>query len=235
MTGTRRVRVLNRVAVGCLLVVAAAAVALSLAAGAGAGAPPAVAHGLITTTAPKAGPAGAAPAFPFGAVTLFDNFGPSNAYNCCAGWTEGGPSSFPGLVKQAMGFTPGTSASVGQIDLALGNAAGTNGATIQLEADNNGPGRALGTWSVSGQPAFGTCCTVTTITANPPILVYAHQRYWLSAFLGGTDADTWDVWNDNSVGQVGPVASDTGSGWSVETDSEGAFDVLATCKLCRAG
>jgi hypothetical protein len=234
MSGSRRVRGLHRVSVAGLVVVVGAAAGLSFAAGAGAGAPRAVASGLTTTTTPGAGlraaPA-AAPALGFSAVRLFSNFGPGNAYNCCVGGTIGGPGSPVGFITQANQFTPSRNGLVVQIDVALGHVTGSNSATIELAADNGGvPGAVLRSWSVSGQPAFGTCCTVTTVQSYPPISVFAGTTYWV---IASAASDTWDAWNWNSIGQVGNVAFDTGSGWTVVSGATTyAFDVLG-CKLCK--
>jgi len=205
---------------------AAAVLGLGVASSAGASGTP-----WITRTTAKASaststsPASLAPGFFY----VYDNLGPGNAYFCCAGWTVAGPSSSPGLAVSAMSFIPSRDAEVTQIDLALGNAGGFNGALIQLAGDNGGiPGTALGTWPVHGQPAFGGCCGLTTVHTRA-IPVGAGRTYWVVAIAG--NSDTWDAWNDNTTGATGGDFYD--GTWYQYGDATGAFDVIGCGKICR--
>ena len=138
----------------------------------------------------------------------------------------------------AMAFTPGSGAFVTKIDLALSHVLGTNNATVQLARDSGGPpGTVLRSWSVANQPPFLHCCALTQINVSPLIPVAAGKRYWLIAIAGPNVLHTtWDMWNPNTIGQLGPVASNNfgSNGWILSSNAagEGAFDVIG-CKLCK--
>jgi hypothetical protein len=225
---------LNR-RIGCVALVAVVA-GLGVASAAGAGGASTVSAGAITTThavGAISAPA-APPSLPIGAMLLFSNFGPGNGYNCCTGWTVSEPGAV-GLFRPAMAFTPSVNAQVTQIDIALGHVSGTNNATISLAQDNGGvPGTILRTWPVALQPPFGTCCIVTTVGGSL-VPVAAGHKYWVIASAGPNVANnTWDAWNLNSIGQQGPTALDTGSGFVLNANhTEGAFDVIGCGKLCK--
>ena len=167
---------------------------------------------------------------------IFDNLGFGGSYQSGIGWTVSEPASPVTLHKPAMAFTPAADSQITRIDVALGHVSGTNNATIQLARDSGGlPGTISQSWPVFAQPTFGTCCTLATINLSTLIPVGAGKQYWLIAKTGPNVANnTWDAWNLNSVGQDGPVAADTGSGFvSLGTDDEGAFDVIGCGKLCK--
>jgi hypothetical protein len=170
-----------------------------------------------------------------GPMTIFNNLGVfPNTYACCGGWTVSGPQSAFNRFEAAMAFTPSQSAFVTRIDVALSHELGTNKATIELAQDSGGlPGAVIRTWSVANQPPFLSCCALTTINVSPLISVDAGKQYWLIATAG---QNTWDTWNGNTIGQLGPVADNNfaSGGWilSGSAATEGAFDVIG-CKLCK--
>jgi hypothetical protein len=109
--------------------------------------------------------------------------------------------------------------------VAIGLVSGTNSASLTLNSDSGGaPGGVLATWSLSSLPAFGTCCTVETVTPSGSIVLTSGTQYWLVASV--IASDTWDAWNLNSTGATGFVWL-SGSG-SVADQTLGAFDVLGT-------
>ena len=208
-------------------VLAAAVAGLGIASAAGATGTP-----WITRTTAAPGARTSAPALPSGAFYIYDNFGPGNAYDCCNGWTVSESGSIPGYFTSAMSFVPSSSAQVTQIDLALGHVTGTDNATIELARDNGGdPGTVLGSWSVAGQPTFGSCCTVTTVHTGL-VPVGAGRTYWVLAIAGPNGSnDTWDAWNFNTTGAVGGAIYN--GTWFHYGNPTGAFDVIGCGKICK--
>ncbi len=225
------------VAVG--LIAAAVGLVFAAAPVASASPVPAVSHGAITTATAKAGvgASSASSALPTTAATIFNNFGPGNAYDASTGWTVSQPGSSPGLFENANAFTPSAGGQISRIDLALTNVLGANNATVELAQDNGGlPGAVIRSWSVAGQPPFGGCCTVTTISVSPLIPVGAGKQYWLIAIAGPNVLNNiWDAWGETYNGaSTGPVMSWDGISWIDNTGSpSGAFDILGCGKLCK--
>lgn len=152
-----------------------------------------------------------ASSLPAMAGTAYTNI-QDNSYNCCSGWTIGGSGSPVGLVEDAQLFTSLVSGNATQITVALGFAAGDNGATISLWTDAGGaPGSNLsGFITAPPAPVFGTCCQFTTVTfAGVPIT--AGQQYFV---VIEADNTTWDAWNWNDTGAIGQLDQNTGSGWN---------------------
>jgi hypothetical protein len=77
-----------------------------------------------------------------------------------------------------MAFTPSGTYTLTQIDVAISLFSGTNSASLTVNSDSGGvPGGVLATWSLSSLPAFGTCCTVETVTPSGSGSV--RHRGWL--------------------------------------------------------
>jgi hypothetical protein len=96
-----------------------------------------------------------------GAATIYNNFGPGNAYSTSLGWAVSGSTSGVGAITPAMAFTPSGTYTLTQIDVAITFLAGTNSTSLTLNSDSSGvPGGVLATWALSSLPAVGTCCTV---------------------------------------------------------------------------
>ncbi len=134
------------------------------------------------------------------------------SYNCCSGWTIGGSGSLVGLVEDAQLFTSAVTGNANSITVALGFAAGDNGATISLWSNAGGtPGTNLtGFITAPPAPVFGTCCQFTTVTfAGVPIT--AGQQYFV---VIEADNTTWDAWAWNDTGAVGQLDQNSGSGWN---------------------
>jgi hypothetical protein len=152
-----------------------------------------------------------ASSLPAMAGTAYTNI-QDNSYNCCSGWTIGGSGSPVGLVEDAQLFTSLVSGNANQITVALGFAAGDNGATISLWTDASGaPGSNLsGFITAPPAPVFGTCCQFTSVTfAGVPIT--AGQQYFV---VIEADNTTWDAWNWNDTGAIGQLDQNSGSGWN---------------------
>lgn len=214
--------------VACAVLVAAVA-GFGVASAAGASGTPWITH---TSTAAGAPTSRSATSLPQGAFYIYDNFRPGNAYNSSTGWTVSGSSSGTGQqFTSAMSFTPTSNAQVTQIDLGLTHVSGWNTATVQLARDSGGiPGTVLGTWTVSGQPSYPSCCGVTTFSTGL-IAVGAGRKYWVvvSAING---SDTEDAWNWNTTGATGGDFYD-GTTWYMYGNPTGAFDVIGCGKVCR--
>ena len=152
-------------------------------------------------------------------TAIFDNIGrkyPEATYLCCAGGTIGGPDSQAGLVWQAVQFTPGANATVTELEIAVQNIGGTNGVTIALYSDAGGkPATALASKNVTGLPASGSCCKVTTVKFRKGVAIAAGTPYWVVLETGSKTSTAWDSWGYNTTDQVDPLVSsiNTGSGW----------------------
>ena len=131
-------------------------------------------------------------------------------------------------VIQALGFTSGGNYSITEIDIALAHESGTNGATVSFWSDSGGiPGTELGSWSVSGQGAFGTAEALTKITGISGISVAAGQAYFVQ--IAPADDTTTDVWNSNNQGVIGPYyLADKNGPHDWGTKTLGAFAVLGS-------
>jgi hypothetical protein len=160
-----------------------------------------------------------------GAATIYNNFGPGNAYSTGVGWDVTGSTSAPGLFTSAMAFTPSGTYTLTQIDVAINLVSGTNSASLTLNSDSGGaPGGVLATWSLSSLPAFGACCTVETVTPSGSIVLASGTQYWVVG--SAVASDTWAAWMFNTTGATG-FKWETGLGTSAGT-TLGAFDVLGT-------
>ena len=152
-----------------------------------------------------------ASSLPAMAGTAYTNI-QDNSYQAGTGWTIGGAGSPVGLVEDAQLFTSLVSGNATSITVALGFAAGDNGATISLWTDVGGaPGANLtGFINAPPAPVFGTCCQFTTVTfAGVPIT--AGQQYFV---VIEADNVTWDAWNWNDTGAIGQLDQNSGSGWN---------------------
>lgn len=155
------------------------------------------------------------------------NTDPNNAYDCCNGWTVSAVGSIVGFQQNvAMPFTPDKNYAVKTVTVAVGYVAGTNGATVSLNADAGGvPGAVIKKMAVTGLPVFGTCC-VTASIGGKGSPVTAGTQYWVVVKTDKKTADTWDAWNMNNIGASGTFAFDTGTGWQLTSGPTGAYSVL---------
>ena len=167
-----------------------------------------------------------------GTITVYSNFGPGNAYDCCNAYTESGAGSFTGFnALQAMAFTNATGQDIAltQIDIADSFVAGNNTMTLNLYADNGGaPGAVLESWTVNNLPDLGTCCTVETVNDVAGVVLQNGGTYWLAP---ASDDVTWEAWNWNTTGADGngALSTDGGTTWVAGPYSpNGTFDVLGT-------
>ena len=157
---------------------------------------------------------------PANANTIVSTFDVGNAYNSSVGWTASGSTSAEGPFVAANEFTSSGNYSVDQIDLGLGNVAGTNSATVSLWTESSGlPGVQLGSWGVNNQPAFGVANNVVaTISGISGINLFSGSNYFLLVAPGASD--TWDAWNVNTIGVNGLdlYSQDGGGTWTSQPD-----------------
>jgi outer membrane protein assembly factor BamB len=120
-------------------------------------------------------------------------------------------------------FTSPGNYRVTQISVALGHLSGTNGATIALlgAGQSGAPGRVLGSWSVSGQPA---CCggPLTTVSGITGVNLLAGEKYFLQIAPG--DDSTSDAWSFNNDGVSTPIYN--GETQAYASSTAPAFDVI---------
>lgn len=161
---------------------------------------------------------------------IYSNLGTgSNVYNCCTGYTISAVGSVVGQQYWiAEAFTPAKSATVTKVKVAVEYVTGTNGVTLGISNDHGGvPGKLLISWPGRADlPTFGTCCTLVKAKNTPGIPLTGGTPYWLVVKTSAKTSDTWDAFNWSNAG-VGPLASNTGSGWTNLGDStQGAFEIL---------
>jgi hypothetical protein len=168
---------------------------------------------------------------PMGLKEIYSTFNtdPDDAYGCCSGWTVSAVGSIVGSLQDvAMPFTPSANYIATAINVGAGYVAGTNGVAITLNEDAGGvPGAEIKKGTVTGLPAFGTCCTTVSIgggAGGAPVT--AGTQYWVVVKTNQVSADTWNAWNHNNIGAIGTFAFNTGAGWQLATDTLSAFSVM---------
>jgi hypothetical protein len=159
-------------------------------------------------------------------TTAFTDLGPGGSYDLHE-WNVSGISSGFSLGYQSVAdqFTASVGGTLSQIDVGLGYVYGTNSAGISVYTDAGGKlGSLLFSGSVFSQPNFGSTSTILA-TLNPSSgMLVAGNSYFLEIVPGGSD--TYDGWNFNSIGAMGTMLFDKGSGYvSFSGRTLGAFDV----------
>ena len=168
------------------------------------------------------------------AATIFSTFDTGHSYYCCIGWTVSGPSSPIGFLvgdaSVANAFHTQRKFDITQIDLGIGRQTAIDNAVVSLWTDVAGlPGAELGSWAISGLPAFGsTTDGITTIGGISGITLGASSKYFIVIDAGAPE--TWDAWNFNSIGATGlHLLTVNGGAWVARPkDFRGAFDVSGT-------
>ncbi|MGD0014742.1 MAG: choice-of-anchor R domain-containing protein [Bryobacteraceae bacterium] len=161
-------------------------------------------------------------------VVLFNNFGPGDTFDTGTGWTLGG-GGVSGNEGDTQGFvfTPGATAQLSMIELAVGRFSGANELTVWLMSDAAGqPGASLESFVFSGaMTSFGSTTIISANSVSHPLL-NAGTQYWLIGAPPDLIND-WDAWNMNSITALGPRAIRIGAGsWSATSDdTQGAFRI----------
>jgi hypothetical protein len=135
------------------------------------------------------------------AAVIFSDFGPSNTYNCCSGY-----SINPGT-PAAQFMSPGNY-KVTRIDMALQsyNTTGPHFIQITLYQDSGGQlgaQLAYNNGNALSLPLFGSTSNSIATWDNVNVDLIKGQKYWVY-FPGDATSDSWNL---NSVGVVGRMAS----------------------------
>lgn len=163
------------------------------------------------------------------ADVIFSNFGPGQSYNTPNGWLVSGNAA-GGYDEVAFAFTASGNYSVSQIDVALTNVSGTNGAIISLlDSDDGVPGTVLGSWSVSGLQPVNTATGAIATVSVPGISLVSGDLYFVA--VAPAAGDTLDKWMDNPklAGDVEFYSDGIPGDWNVHVDgAAAAFEVMGT-------
>ena len=153
-------------------------------------------------------------------TVIFDNLAtldPLGVYMDGTGYTLAGPNSGFGQIWLAAAFTPATSATLSEVQAAVGFVQGTKQAVlISIYADASGvPGTLL--WSQRAKiPIFGDCCAVARAHDSAGLPLTAGTQYWVAVTTLADAPETFGAWAFNVADQVDPgqTAVNMGSGWT---------------------
>lgn len=167
------------------------------------------------------------PAF---AGVVVSSFGPGDGFDVNGGLsisTIGSTNDYETAL--AVAFTPSTTFTLAQIDLALGWISGTNSFVVDLRNDNDDPtGSVIASWTFAALP-FGKP-DIDTLTSTGGVVLNAGTIYWIEVLPGGSD--TYGAWNEPSPDTyVGEEAESLNRGvtWYPPVNGVGpAFDVMST-------
>ena len=164
-----------------------------------------------------------------GLSTIYSNLGTEDdVYDCCTALTSAGSTSPVGVaVEVANGFTPAVDATIGQVQVALGYALGTNAISVSLRSDDNGlPGAVIAQWTPANLPSLGTCCDLVTQDFPTGIPVTGGTQYWLVVRQTSANPDAWNAWNLNTTNASGPFAIKVGHFINQGVRQQGAFGIF---------
>jgi hypothetical protein len=131
-------------------------------------------------------------------------------------------------------FNSGSGGGVSQIDLAVGNADGSDTFYASIWTDVAGlPGAQVAGAFWGGLIAagpFGSCCNLVTISGISGVNLDASTNYFMILGPVGIDDTSYNVWNLNNIGVNGLdlYSNDGGATWNSNGTGNplGAFDVL---------
>lgn len=159
-------------------------------------------------------------------TVIYNNFGPGNTYGSAALTQAFSVSASEDL---AASFT-GTGLYLSEVDIATFYAAGTDSLVVKLLSSLGGvpnSSNVLEQWTINPPttPATSQLFNLTS-TLNP--FLTSGATYWLAVFPGASD--THSGWMINTTGATGfDFSVDSGASWLVDaTDSTGAFRILGT-------
>jgi len=158
-------------------------------------------------------------AAPARADIIFNDFGPGDSYQQFQGQSVGG------RFHQDVGdrFTPaGSDYILDRVVLPLGSISGTNGVDVLFMTSDNGvPGSVIESWHVTDLPRFGSAHPPTVLDSALHPLLSDGVPYYVVASVPLAE-NTSAVWNNNSVGDHGPLAFRSNGGtWFVINDALG--------------
>jgi hypothetical protein len=158
-------------------------------------------------------------AAPARADIIFNNFGPGDTYRQFLG------NSVGGRFHQDVGdrFTPtAASYTLDRVVLPLTLIGGTDGVDVLFMTSVNGlPGSVLESWHVANLPPFGSTQPPTDLeSVLNPLLEQGVPFYVVASVPLGESTSA--VWNNNLVGDHGPLAiRQNGGSWFVINDALG--------------
>jgi hypothetical protein len=156
---------------------------------------------------------------PARADIIFNNFGPGDSYQRLLGQSVGG------RFHQDAGdrFAPlGSDYILDRVVLPLSLIGGTDGVDVLLMTSLNGvPGSVIESWHVATLPPFGSVHPPTVLDSLLHPLLTDCVPYFVVASVPLSD-NTSLVWNNNAVGDHGPLAiRQNGGNWFVINDALG--------------
>ncbi len=165
------------------------------------------------------------------AEVVYSTLGPGDSYNGMVGLTVGFPISGANYYAEAGAFTPASTVSFDEVDLAVTWPGAGRGSAIlvQLRTDNSGlPGSVLEAFTFSNLPVSGTVSSGDLLEGESVLHpeLFAGAQYWVAVVPNGDDI--FDSWNDSLPAVLGPQSSSTNGGltWPTPTDhTQGAFRV----------
>jgi hypothetical protein len=126
---------------------------------------------------------------------IYSSFGPGNAFT----WNSGVYLYHSAVL--ASEFTSTGNYDVTQIDLAVGNAKGDNGAVVSLwTLSAYLPGTELGSWTLTGLPSSSAAETISTISGISGVSLAAGSYFLEVAPLDSTTVDYLSVGNPGTAG-----------------------------------
>jgi hypothetical protein len=169
-----------------------------------------------------------------GPVTLFTDFGPADAFNCCAGYGTGhGAETGTAGFSVAASFTASLTATLNRIDVGVsidhtGNLSGD--VNIWLLTNSGGfPGGILESFSLINAATIAPIIVSANSTAHPMLL--AGVEYWIA--IAPPDLINGKIgWLFNSTGATAPYisarvgAGPWGFGSSGDSTTQPAFRVI---------
>jgi PEP-CTERM motif-containing protein len=130
---------------------------------------------------------------PVPAGTVYNTYGPGDAYDFGAGATIRG-SFVGGYTATGLQFTPSSSGLLSSIDFSVGYVSGTNSITLSLYTSTGSTtGALLETWSVTNLPNFGQNVAPLTVVSSSHPLLTSGSNYILFAAPGANNTlAAWD-------------------------------------------
>jgi hypothetical protein len=132
-----------------------------------------------------------------------------------------------GTIAVANAFTPSTTYTLSEIEVAVSFDLGATSAVVTLRSDNSdAPGAVLETWDATNLPALGTTGDIVqTFSAASSVTLTAGDQYWIEVAPGATNSALGWNFNNSALGNV--WTSYMGGGTDSST-LQGGFAVFGT-------
>ena len=153
-----------------------------------------------------------------GTNVVYSTLGPGDGYSLEGGLAVG--DSEPPYYEPACAFSPSTTVTFEEIDLAVGavgRRSGQNSVDVDLCADDSGmPGSVLESFTFTNLPSFGQQSSGDLLEGDSVLHpeLFAGTQYWVT--VQPEDVDSWDGWNGSSPAVSGLVMDSIngGSTWT---------------------